>query len=196
LGGNVLLKWLGEMADEAPAEIVAAAAVSVPFDLGRGSRYIDRGFSRVYQRYFIRSLVDKARRKAVTFPEIGDSDVFDRIRSLFDFDEAVTAPVHGFLSADDYYRRSSALHFLSSIRIPTLLLSAVDDPFLPREVLDEVRVIAERNPALQIEFLPHGGHVGFVGGVWPWRPDYYMERRVGTFFTRHLAPVVARRGAA
>ena len=99
-------------------------------------------------------------------------------RTLADFDDAVTAPVHGFASASDYYARSSSRHFLAGIRRPTLLLSAHDDPFLPRQVLDDVAMIAAKNPHIMVEFHDHGGHVGFVGGRLPWRADYYAERRV------------------
>ena len=93
----------------------------------------------------------------------------------------MTAPVHGFRDALDYYTRSSSIGFLSRIRIPTLLLSAADDPFLPREVLNEVRTIAAANRDLVLEFPEHGGHVGFVGGAAPWRPSYYAEARAVEF---------------
>jgi hypothetical protein len=107
-------------------------------------------------------------------------------RTLTDFDDAVTAPLHGFESARDYYTRSSARHFLGAIRRPTLLLSAYDDPFLPREVLVDVASVASRNPFLHVEFHDHGGHVGFVGGRFPWRPDYYAESRVGEFLEEQM----------
>jgi hypothetical protein len=94
--------------------------------------------------------------------------------------------VHGFASAHDYYSRSSSLGFLSTIRRPTLLLNAIDDPFLPSAILDEVRAIGEGNPLLTLEFTEHGGHVGFVGGTRPWRPDYYAERRVCAFLAAAL----------
>ena len=87
----------------------------------------------------------------------------------------MTAPVHGFHDALDYYTRSSSIRFLSRIRIPTLLLNAADDPFLPRDVLDAVRTIAVANPDLVLEFPERGGHVGFVAGPAPWRPSYYAE---------------------
>ena len=95
--------------------------------------------------------------------------------------DAFTAPVHGFQGADDYYQRSSSLHFLDSIRVPTLLLSAVDDPFLPPVVLDRVRETAASNPALHVEFTAAGGHVGWVMGP-PWAPTYYMESRLMHWF--------------
>jgi predicted alpha/beta-fold hydrolase len=181
LGGNVLLKWLGERGTELPAELRGAVGVSVPFDLARGSRHIERGFSRVYSRHFLRSLRRKAREKLTRYPDLVPAEALARARTLCDFDDVVTGPVHGFAGADDYYARSSSIHFLARIRLPTLLLSAADDPFLPPEVLDEVRAIARDNPALTVEFTEWGGHVGFVSGVVPWRPEYYAERRMGEF---------------
>jgi uncharacterized protein len=181
LGGNVLLKWLGERGDDAPPQLVGAAAISVPFDLERGSRHIERGFARVYGRHFLRTLRTKARAKLDVFPGLFDPAALDRARTLFDFDDAVTAPVHGFRSASDYYSRSSSINFLASIRKPTLLLSARDDPFLPPEVLDEVAEVARNTSYLRVEFHELGGHVGFVSGRNPFRPHYYAEWRVLDF---------------
>ena len=103
-----------------------------------------------------------------------------------EFDDAVTAPVHGFIDARDYYYRSSSLRWIDRVSVTTLLLSAVDDPFLPGDVLDQVAAIAERNKSLHVEFVPHGGHVGFVGGRWPWRPEYFGEWRACEFLAREL----------
>lgn len=195
LGGNVLLKFLGERGDDLPGQVRAAAAVSVPFDLARSSRRIGRGFSRVYQRVFLQSLRRKAEAKLERFPELFPPDGLRHARTLYDFDDAVTAPVHGFAGAEDYYRRSSSIRFLDRIRAPTLLLSAADDPFLPAEVLDEVRDIARRNPMLTVEFVDRGGHVGFISGVVPWRPFYYAEWRLAEFFADSLRREVAEGGA-
>jgi predicted alpha/beta-fold hydrolase len=197
LGGNVLLKLLGERGDDLPASVRAAAAVSVPFDLARGSRYIGQGFARVYEGFFLRSLRRKAHEKLGRYPGLFDAEALDRARSIWDYDDVVTAPVHGFDSAQDYYARSSSLGHLSGIRLPTLLVSAVDDPFLPSAVLDEVRAIARDTPALEIDFVPSGGHVGFVGGRVPWRAEYWAEERVGAFLAARLerAPALRSRGA-
>jgi uncharacterized protein len=183
LGGNVLLKWLGEQGDRAPKQLLSAAGVSVPFDLARGSRHLDRGFSRVYQAHFLRSLRRKALEKSTRFPGAIRTEDILRPKTLYDFDDLVTAPVHGFRDADDYYSRSSSLPYLSSIRVRTLLLSARDDPFLPNEVLDEVRDIGRVNPSLHIEFVEQGGHVGFISGSLPWQPFYYAEWRVAEFLS-------------
>ncbi|HEY0971359.1 MAG TPA: hydrolase [Gemmatimonadales bacterium] len=197
LGGNVLLKYLGERGDDLPSAVRAAATVSVPYDLDRGCRHISQGFSRVYERHFLRTLRRKAIAKLAQHPRILDAGRMAAARTLYEFDDVVTAPVHGFESAADYYARSSSLRFLHGIGRPTLLLSAVDDPFLPAPVLDEVREVARDNRALHLEFVPRGGHVGFVGGRLPWRPDYWAERRVVRFLADALdagaaaAPVAA-----
>ena len=188
LGGNVLLKFLGERGAALPPRVRGAATISVPYDLGRGSRHISRGFSRVYERHFLRSLRRKAIAKLEHYPDLVDRDALVTTRSLYDFDDLVTAPVHGFENADDYYTRSSAIAWIDRITLPTLLLSAADDPFLPRDVLDEVRAIARHNPALTLEFVERGGHVGFVSGRLPWRPHYYAEWRVCDFLSRCLTP--------
>lgn len=187
LGGNVLLKWLGEQGDHVPEQLRGAAAVSVPFDLGRGSRHLDRGFSRFYQAHFLRSLRRKAIGKSERFPGAIRTEFVLGARTLFEFDDLVTAPVHGFRDADDYYARSSSLHYLAQIRTPTLLLSARDDPFLPAAVLDEVCDIARANLSLHLEFVERGGHVGFISGTLPWRPFYYAEWRATEFLASALA---------
>jgi predicted alpha/beta-fold hydrolase len=186
LGGNVLLKWLGELAERVPRRVVAAAAVSVPFDLARASRHIDRGFAKVYQHHFLRSLRRKALTKLARYPELVSRARVETARTLYDFDDAVTAPVHGFAGADDYYTRSSSIRFLSGIRVPTLLLSAFDDPFLPGSVLEDVSRIAAANRCIEMEFPRRGGHVGFVSGWNPLRPLYYAEWRVTEFLSRAL----------
>jgi predicted alpha/beta-fold hydrolase len=187
LGGNVLLKWLGENAGKLPPQVIAAAAISVPFDLERGARQIDRGFARVYQAHFMRTLRRKARGKLLRYPDLVDSAAIDRARSLYDFDDCVTAPVHGFRDAHDYYTQSSSIRWIDRIRTPTLLLSARDDPFLPAEVLDEVVRIADGNPFVTTEFVERGGHAGFVSGTFPWKPFYYAEWRAMEFLAEWVA---------
>lgn len=187
LGGNVLLKYLGELGSSVSPRVRAAAAVSVPYDLARSADHIDKGFAKVYQRRFIRSLQSKAIAKLDRFPDLAPRERIQSIRSMRDFDNSLTAPLHGFRDADDYYSKSSALKWIHHIRVDTLLLSAVDDPFLPSQVLDDVRSVAKENPFLNLEFVPHGGHVGFVGGSSPFRPIYYMEGRVGDFLAERVA---------
>jgi predicted alpha/beta-fold hydrolase len=187
LGGNVLLKYLGETGKGLSRRIAGAAAISVPFDLARSSRHIDRGFSRVYQHAFMKSLRKKAIEKIEEFPDIADAERVRSARTMFAFDDSFTAPVHGFRDAMHYYTESSSIRWLGSISIRTLLLSAVDDPFLPAQVLASVREIAASNSCLELDFPAHGGHVGFVGGVNPLRPDYYLERRACDFLAHCIA---------
>ena len=187
LGGNVLLKWLGE-GSTAARGVRAAAAVSVPFDLEAGARRISEGLSRIYDWSFLKSLRQKARRKLTRYPDLFDDERLARARNVFEFDDTVTAPVHGFANAVDYYSRSSSLGFLARIPTPTLLLSAVNDPFLPPAVLDRVRAEARFNPKLTVEFVDQGGHVGFVEGWAPWRAEYYAERRMFRFFDAAMEP--------
>lgn len=175
LGGNVLLKWLGERGSDVPRAIRGAVAVSVPFDLAAASHKLARGFSRIYSRFFLRSLRAKALAKLERFPGVGNRERIARARTLWEFDDLVTAPLHGYANAADYYRRASSKFFLERIRVPTLLLNAENDPFLPHAVLDDVRVFAAQNRFVTCIFPPHGGHVGFVSGTRPWAPVYWME---------------------
>jgi uncharacterized protein len=186
LGGNVLLKFLGERGEDLPPQLKAAAAISVPFDLARSSRRINRGFSKFYQRFFLNSLRKKAQEKAQRFPDLAPRDRIAALRTLEDFDNLITGPLHGFRDAQDYYARSSSLRYLTNIKLKTLLFSAVDDPMLPPEVLDEVRDAARGNPALEVDFVERGGHAGFITGSVPWRPFYYAEHRVGEFFAHQF----------
>jgi uncharacterized protein len=191
LGGNVLLKFLGERGDDLPRQLKAAAAISVPFDLARSSMRVNRGFSKFYQRFFLNSLRKKAQEKARRFPDLASQSGIAALRTLEDFDNLITGPLHGFRDAQDYYARSSSLPYLKSIRLETLLFSAVDDPMLPAEVLDEVREVARDNPVLEVDFVDKGGHAGFITGFVPWRPFYYAEYRVGEFFAERfdMSPV-------
>ena len=186
LGGNVLLKWLGEQGTGVPTQIRGAAAVSVPFDLEAGARQIEHGFSRIYTYSFLRSLVAKARVKLRAFPDLFDDRKLGSARTLYDFDDIVTAPVHGFADAHDYYSRSSSLQFLGGVRVPTLLLSALDDPFMPSTTADAVLEQSRDNTCLLAEFYPHGGHVGFVGGATPFHPHYFAEERLMEFLSSQL----------
>ncbi len=191
LGGNVLLKYLGEKNTGVAPQLKAAAGISVPYDLARSSRHIDRGFAKVYQRHFIRSLKRKTVAKLERFPDLVDRKGLSRIRTMYEFDETLTGPLHGFSGADDYYNRSSSLGWLSKISIPTLLFNAVDDPFMPPDVLTDVRAVAARNPVLEVDFPPHGGHAGFISGSNPFRPSYYAEQRACEFLAGKLAQTIA-----
>src|SRR5258705_931142 len=187
LGGNVLLKFLGERGSDLPPSLRPPAAIPVPFDLGGSAGRINRALSRIYQLFFLGSLRRKAQKKAISFPDLAPAAGIAGLRTLEDFDNLITGPLHGFKDARDYYERSSSLPWLKRIRLNTLLLSATDDPMLPPEVLDEVRDVARRNPALHLEFVGRGGHAGFISGSAPWQPFYYAEYRVGEFFAEQFA---------
>jgi predicted alpha/beta-fold hydrolase len=169
-------------------------AVSVPFDLARSSNYINQGFARIYQRHFMRSLKRKALEKLGRFPDLIARDRLESLRTMYEFDDAVTAPIHGFKGAAHYYETSSSLRWIEQISIPTLLLSATDDPFLPKAVLDDVRAVARRNPRLHLEFPAHGGHVGFIGGGNPFNPRYYAEQRACDFLANYVGREIALPG--
>jgi uncharacterized protein len=185
LGGNVLLKWLGERAGR--GGIAAAAAVSTPYDLAASARHLETTFGRLYVGSFLATLRRKALDAVGRFPEAAsriDAERTTRARSFWEFDDAATAPLHGFAGADDYYRRSSSLAFLSAIATPTLCLSAADDPFLPVAVLERARAAA--SPLVDFRVTSRGGHIGFVEGSAPWRPRYWAERAAIAWLAKHL----------
>ena len=174
LGGNVLVKWLGEVGAQALSLVHRAAAVSVPFDLGAGSRYLERGFSRLYTRHFLSTLLPKALRKLEQFPGAFDGRLARAAMTFWEFDDAVTAPLHDFSGAADYYGRSSSMQFIESVRVPTLLFAARDDPFVPPAVLANASVLASANSSITIDITERGGHVGWIEGT-AWPNSYYME---------------------
>ncbi|MCA1583048.1 MAG: alpha/beta fold hydrolase [Acidobacteria bacterium] len=161
LGGNVLLKWLGENAGQ--SAIFAAAAISVPYDLGAGATHMDAAFGRFYVRIFLKSLRVKAADLAARFPKAAERIDLTRALSTSSFrgfDDAATGPLHGFTGAADYYARSSSLGFIGGIATPTLCLSSGDDPFLPARVLEEAK--ARASSSIDFRTTPRGGHIGFV----------------------------------
>jgi len=165
LGGNALARWAGLQADKAAEVVQALAAVSAPLDLAAGGMALGQGLNRwIYTRMFLRTLVPKARVKWAQFPGLFDRDAAVRARDLKEFDDAFTAPVHGFLDANDYWRRAAAKPVLGSIAVPALLLNALDDPFVPACSLPGP---GEVGPRVTLWQPPHGGHVGFAQGHWP-----------------------------
>lgn len=162
LGGNLILKYLGECGDQVSPRLGRAVTFSVPCDLACSSQTLDTAFNReVYMRRFIRSLKGKIEEKALRFPAEMDPAGLNAIRTFREFDDRYTAPLHGFRDAEDYWARSSARPFLEKIRIPALLVNAANDPFLgpkcyPREE-------AEQSADFSFEEPAEGGHVGFSG---------------------------------
>lgn len=182
LGGNALLKWLGENPGDATVE--AAATISVPYDLAAGDRYMASFPSSLYVRSFVKTLTAKAEDLVRRFPEAAARIDLTRARRAFtfrEFDAAATAPLHGFAGADDYYARSSSLPFLARITVPTLCISALDDPFLPPEAVARARAAA--SPAVRFAVTRKGGHVGFVAAR-GWKPVYWAEEAAVAFLTR------------
>lgn len=182
LGGNALLKWLAEQGSDASGVIDAASAVSAPLDLAAANTALSSGFNRVYARHFLRTLIPAAQAKARRFPGRVDIRRARAARTLRDFDDAVTAPLHGFSGADDYYARSSAGPLLPAIQSPTLLLHAVNDPFLPADALPRREQLP---PTVTLEVSACGGHVGFVHGALPGRLDW-LPQRLLRHFAAHL----------
>jgi len=190
LGGSVLLKWLGEQAQN--LNLFAAVAVSVPLLLGICATKLDKGLAQLYRGHLLKELKDymsgKRQRlqiidhnEAMKIKELGD---LSGIRSFWDYDDRVVAKLHGFHDVHDYYRRSSSRQYLKSISVPTLLIQAIDDPFMTLEVLpgpDEVSAF------VQLEFTPRGGHVGFIAGHIPLRPAYWLEQRIPEFLLDYAA---------
>ena len=184
IGGNVLLKWLGERGVDAPKPVIAAVGISVPFDLVAAAAALDRGFERlVYTENFLRTFKAKIRAKARMHPDFVDVRAALRARTFREYDRAVTAPLHGFADERDYWVRASSKPWLERIRRPTLLIAARDDPFVPAASLPDVAGLPE---CVSAEFLPHGGHVGFVDGRWPWRATSWAERRAIGFLAESL----------
>jgi hypothetical protein len=181
LGGNVLLKWLGERGNR--AALRAAAAISVPFDLAACAAVLDRGLCRaLYTRNFMRTLRAKVGRKALAYPGFVDVAAARRARTFAEYDEIVTAPLGGFASAREYWQASSSGPYLGRIRRPTLLLNALDDPFVPRGALPDPATLGAHVTA---EFPPHGGHAGFLQG-WPWSVTSWAEERALAFVAARL----------
>jgi hypothetical protein len=178
LGGNALLKWLGEQGSAAAAVVTAAAAVCAPLDLTASGHHLGRGFNRVYTQNFMRTLKRSVALKLVRFPGCVDENRMLAAHSLYAFDDAVTAPLHGFLGVEDYWRRASAKPLLGSIAVPTLLLNARNDPFMPASALPHSHEVSH---AVTLE-LPHeGGHVGFVAGRFPGRLNWLPQRMLHYF---------------
>ena len=184
LGGNVLLKYVGEHGAALPSQVRAAVAISAPFNLAATVQALEEGFSRIYMHRLVSSLKQKTRVKLQRYPDIADAHALSTVRTLAEFDELVTAPVHGFASATAYWSASSSQSFLPRIRRPTLLINAKDDPFLPATELPTAAVLA--NPFLTTEFPEAGGHVGFLAGRWPIDPSAWAETRAIEFLDEHL----------
>ena len=180
LGGNALLKWLGEQGKAAGKIVRRAAAVSAPVDLAAAGLALDLGLNRLlYTRHFLSTLKPKSLAKLEVFPGIYDGASLRAARGFREFDGIVTAPLHGFRDTDDYWSRASSAPWLERIRVPTLMINARNDPFLPeRELLAATRRAA---PDVMLEFPRTGGHAAFVAGRFPGRQTWLAQRLLEFF---------------
>jgi predicted alpha/beta-fold hydrolase len=184
LGGNVLLRWLGESQHQ--AEFVdAACAVSAPLDLAQGGNALSRGLSRLYTRMFLQTLKPKCVAKLQQFPGLFDLDALMAAQDLHAFDNVVTAPLHGYRDADDYWDRASAKHVLTDITVPTLVLNAQNDPFMPGQYLPR-----KASRQVVLDYPEQGGHVGFATGHLPGSLDW-LPLRMLKFLTASEATAMA-----
>jgi uncharacterized protein len=184
LGGNAMLKLLGEEGEAARDLVQVAVAVSVPYDLAAGADSLDRtAIGRFYVNRFLRTMISKAEAKAALIGDACDMDRIRAARSFREFDDAATAPLHGFAGAAEYYAACSAKDFVHAIRVPTLLIHAADDPFLPGEAFPHAA--AGANPCVQAVVTERGGHVGFIEGP-PWAPRFWAEQQAARFLAAEL----------
>ena len=165
LGGNALLRWAAEAGSDASSHVKAVAAICSPLDLAAGGHAIGRGFNRqIYTRMFLRTMIPKALRKWEQHPGLFDRDALLAARDLYAFDNVFTAPLHGFRNTEDYWHRASSKPLLSHIRVPALVVNALNDPFVPASSLPRA---GEVGPCVTLWQPRHGGHVGFAQGPWP-----------------------------
>jgi predicted alpha/beta-fold hydrolase len=183
LGGNVLLKYLGETRADTP--LTAAVAVCVPLDLHKCSEALNNGFSKVYQFYLLKYMKLSVTRKFDRHTAAFDWDRAMRATTFAEFDDAVTAPLHGFAGMADYYDRCSSGQYLKDIATPTLIINSRDDPFMSPGVIPREDELSD---SVLLEISDTGGHVGFIKGGTPWRPRFYLPTRLLEFLAPYAAP--------
>jgi len=181
LGGNALLKYLGEYKDNSHLKV--AVTVSVPYLLSNSAAKLEKGFSRIYQRHLLNRLVNKTlskfkdREAPINITDIKSWNTF------LLFDHHITAPIHGFKSGNDYYEQSSSRQYLKKITTPTLLIHSKDDPFMSVDAIPNKDDLSE---SVTLELSDHGGHVGFISGSTPWNATYWLEERIPEFLGTYL----------
>ncbi len=181
IGGNVLLKYLGETKNDSYLD--AAVAISVPYLLANSSVTLENGFSKLYQRHLLKRLHDKTRSKFKNKPAPFNIAQMKDWQTFRSFDQHITAPLHGFAGSTDYYVRNSSRQFLKYISTPTLLIHSKDDPFMTLDALPDAK---ELSSSTRMELTDRGGHVGFVNGNAPWSAQYWLEQRIPAFLAHHL----------
>jgi uncharacterized protein len=182
LGGNLALKLAAEYGDAPPRELRAVAAVSPIIEIGECVKALERPGNRLYQWNFVKDLKRRMRRKDRFWPGRFDLSGLDRIRTVREFDDAYTAPHFGFGGADDYYHRASAMRIIERIRVPALVITAEDDPFVPPAPFRDAKLSG--NPCIELDVCPHGGHCGFVGPASGEDDGYWAENRIVEFIAR------------
>ncbi len=175
LGGNALLKWLGQSGSDNPLQ--RAVAVSVPFRLADAAARLEKGLSRFYERHLLKSLRQSYLDKFSKLKSPLNVDVYS-LKGFRDFDDKVTAPLHGFNGVDHYYRESSCRQYLGLIKVPTRIIHALDDPFMFPQTAPARN---ELSSAVDLQLVNRGGHVGFVSGNVPWKPEYWHEQMIVDF---------------
>jgi len=191
IGGNILLKWLGEYGNSVPPQIQKAAAISVPYDLTRSVELMDCGLNRrIYTRALLRRLKAKIRLKEKQFPNVIRYDDIKKCTTFREFDRKVTAFLNGFPSAENYWASTSCKHFLKSITVPTLLIHAENDPFFPAKLLPFEAI--RNSDYLYPLIVPNGGHLGFIAGQWPWKQEPWLERQIMTFFSEEISKLAVQ----
>ena len=183
LGGNLTLKLAGELGDAPPPELKAVCAVSPTMDLAVCVDAIERRSNFAYQWNFVRNLKARMRRKAAAFPGYYALEPLRRVRTIREFDEYYTAPHHGFRDAADYYHRASAMRVIDRIRVPALIITAADDPFVPPAPFRDPAVTG--NPHITVVITAHGGHCAFIGTGDAADDGYWAEREIVRFATAH-----------
>lgn len=178
LGGNALLKWLGEQGNAATGVIDSAASICPPLDLNVSGHALGSGFNRIYTRNFLTTLKGKALQKLGTVGGPCSVREVQSARTLYEFDDVYTAPLHAFRDADDYWTRASSKPWLQHIVVPTLLINPCNDPFVPTAALPTA---SELSSAVHFETPPAGGHVGFIAGRWPGHLDWLPGRLLTHF---------------
>jgi predicted alpha/beta-fold hydrolase len=182
LGGNALLKWVGEQGAGAGSVVKAVAAISAPLDLAAAGHALGKGFNMLYTKMFLGSLVTKSLAKLAIHPGLFDGERVKRVRDLYEFDNLVTAPLHGFRDTDDYWARASSKPWLPHIAVPALALNARNDPFLPSRALPREGDVAS---TVTLEYPDTGGHVGFLTGALPPGRLEWLPQRLLNFFDLH-----------
>jgi uncharacterized protein len=183
LGGNLALKLAGDYGDATPPQLRAVCAVSPIIEIGRCVDALERRTNLVYQLNFVRGLRARMRRKNLTHPGRYDLARLKDVWTVRKFDDVFTAPFFGFAGADDYYYRASSMRVIDRIRIPALIITAEDDPFVPVEPFRAPQVTS--NPSITLKITRHGGHCGFVGNAAPGSDGYWAEEQIVAFAAEH-----------